>query len=185
MLCDTSRKVETGCWKEETCQAPLPCLRLRQCLPVGPWLMALLQPCSWRQQLEEKFFCTGNPDTHRHRFHFFFPSTDIVSSGADYYRAEMYFHLKSGVYFVFGVPLHLERYTPLQWDRAQITIVEFFQNVVTCISTVLYVFIWSFVSHIFQQFREMQEIAFTQQTKKWEDYFNSLATLGYFIFFKR
>lgn len=26
---------------------------------------------------------------------------------------------------------------------------------VTCVSTVLYVFIWCFVSHIFQQFREM------------------------------
>lgn len=84
-----------GCWKEEACQALL-CLKLSQCLPVGPWLMALLQLCSWRQQLEEIFFCTGSPDTHRHCFHFIFPSTGILSSGADNYRAKMYFLLKRG-----------------------------------------------------------------------------------------
>lgn len=86
--------------------------------PVGPWLTALLQLCSWRQQLEEKFFCRGNPDTHRHCFHFIFRSTDILSSGADYYRAEIYFLLKSGFVWCLVPPstsTHLSSGIRLRW----------------------------------------------------------------------
>lgn len=170
-LGDMGRKVWRGVQKRAG-QVQLQCLQVESGLPA---LLQLLPPDA---QLEEKPFCTdtallctgvGSPLIFVSVSLFFFPP------GANYYLAEMYFLLeKGGLGLFFGVfsvcfffvcvfllllyfffPIHTDISIENRLRSGLLHFAGLFQNVVTFVSSALYVFLLSSAQHIFQQFGEM------------------------------